>query len=920
LNICTIIARNYAAHARVLARSFGAKHPDGHCSVLVIDEIDGHLDPDGEPFELIRLDQIGLPDPERMAAFYNVLELSTAVKPWLLRHLLDRDGVDAVTYLDPDIWVEDSLVEVDRLAVEHGAVLTPHLTAPLPRDGRKPSEKDIMVSGSYNLGFIALGAEGGVAGPLLDWWSERLGDECLIDPANGLFVDQRWIDLAPGIWPDISVLRNPGYNVAYWNLPQRRLEIDGGGYLVDGEPLRFFHFSGYDPRRPDELSKYQNRIALRTDPPLSRICDEYGGELREAGFEKAIAWSYGWGETGDGVKLDELTRELYREGIESGRFSGSVFGAAEADRFAEYLGATVYDGGAPVSRYATALWESRPDLRKAYPDIESDSAPGYMDWIRRFGDETGLSTKLLLGANRADGSAAEVPPGADEPGTAAPSASTAGVNVVGYLSSERGVGEAARQVISALESRDIPTAEIDSPAEPHEIAKALRGLAAAEHPYAFNLLCVNADMLPTIAAALGGHFFEGRRSAGLWFWEVSDFPEQWHAAFKNLDEVWVASEFIAEALRPVAPIPVRTMRVPVTPVEPAGLSRAELGMPEGFTFLFVFDYRSVFSRKNPLGLVEAFRRAFEPGEGPSLAIKSIFGEQFPRQREELAAEAADRPEIHLLEENVSAAAKNAMLTSCDCYVSLHRSEGLGLTMAEAMYFGRPVIATAYSGNLDFMTDANSFMVSARATPIGPDAAPYPPDGEWADPDLDRAAELMRAAYSDPAAAARIGLRAASDIRLTHSPEAAAAWIEARIVEGRTASTIARLRMSGPSDSALSPKGEFDHLLGFGGLPPEEDDGGRLSGSAQRARTRLLKPYADHQHRINETTGRGLDEIRTELADLRATLAEAMEMDADAHGRLAGAEERLRLLAAQEARQSRRLDEVRDQEDWSRRPG
>src|SRR5262249_49655448 len=159
--------------------------------------------------------------------------------------------------------------------------------------------------------------------------------------------------------------------------------------------------------------------------------------------------------------------------------------------------------------------------------------------------------------------------------------------------------------------------------------------------------------------------------------------------------------------------------MPIVPAAPEPATRAELGMPEGFCFLFVFDYRSVFARKNPLGLVEAFKRAFEPGAGPSLAIKSICGDEFPEQREALAAAVADRPEIRLLEENVSVGMKNAMIAGCDCYVSLHRSEGLGLTMAEAMYFGRPVIATAYSGNVDFMTEENSYLVPHGMTEIGP---------------------------------------------------------------------------------------------------------------------------------------------------------------------------------------------------------
>ena len=208
VNICTIIARNYAAHARVLAKSFKQFHPDGTCSVLIVDDPSGFIDPAEEPFDVLTIDQIGLPDPERMAASYDVMELSTAVKPWLLRHLLERPEVEAAAYLDPDIRIFDSIEEIDRRAREHGVVLTPHFTAPLPRDDRKPSEEDILIAGTYNLGFIGLGG-GETVDALLDWWSERLENDCLNDPEQGRFVDQRWIDLAPGLWPGIDVLRDP---------------------------------------------------------------------------------------------------------------------------------------------------------------------------------------------------------------------------------------------------------------------------------------------------------------------------------------------------------------------------------------------------------------------------------------------------------------------------------------------------------------------------------------------------------------------------------------------------------------------------------------------------------------------------------------------------------------------------------------
>lgn len=336
MNICTIIARNYVAHARVLAESFAEFHPDGTCSVLVIDDPDGFIDPAEESFELLTIDQIGLPDAERMAAAYDVMELSTSVKPWFLRHLLERPGVDSAIYLDPDIRIFASLEEVARRAQASDVVLTPHFTTPLPRDGRKPSEEDILVAGTYNLGFIALGT-GETAHSLLDWWSERLENDCLNDPEEGHFVDQRWIDLAPGLWPGIDVLRDPEFNIAYWNLATRSLEDDGEGYRVDGRPLRFFHFSGFDPRRPAELSRHQNRVEVAAQPPLARICREYAAQLLDSGFEQAIGWPYGWEETANGVKLDRAVRRVYRDAIETGAIEGSVFSEPGAGRLVAYL-------------------------------------------------------------------------------------------------------------------------------------------------------------------------------------------------------------------------------------------------------------------------------------------------------------------------------------------------------------------------------------------------------------------------------------------------------------------------------------------------------------------------------------------------------------------------------------------------------
>ncbi len=279
---------------------------------------------------------------------------------------------------------------------------------------------------------------------------------------------------------------------------------------------------------------------------------------------------------------------------------------------------------------------------------------------------------------------------------------------------------------------------------------------------------------------------------------------------------------------------MHTIRVPITPGEPGPLSRAELGMPEGFCFCFLFDYRSVFRRKIRWA-GRGFCRAFEPGAGPSLVIKSICGDEFPAEREALAAATRDRPEIHLLKDTVSAGMKDAMIAGCDCYVSLHRSEGLGLTMAEAMYFGRPVIATAYSGNLDFMNEGNSYLVPHTMVEIGPDADPYPAEQEWAEPDLEQASALMRQVFENPEAAALRGRRAADDIRRTHSPQAAAEAIKLRIGQIKRASLIARLERPSPAHAAAgapSGRGLLEHLLNFSAPPPRRGAAG--SKPRQRA--------------------------------------------------------------------------------------
>jgi SAM-dependent methyltransferase/glycosyltransferase involved in cell wall biosynthesis len=429
-----------------------------------------------------------------------------------------------------------------------------------------------------------------------------------------------------------------------------------------------------------------------------------------------------------------------------------------------------------------------------------------------------------------------------------------GVNVVGYLRGELGVGEAARQLIAALDSQRIPVMPINRHLTDTRTDHPFACVEAPSHgPFAVNVICENALVTARCAEVMGEGFFADRYTAGLWFWEVGTLPALWDEAFAILDEVWVASDHVAAAVRARSPIPVTKIPLPVAPTPPAKLKRAALGLPQDFLFLFVFDYNSVLERKNPLGLIEAFTRAFPPGSGPALAIKAINGDKRPADRERVRAAAGAHPEVHLIEQFHSAAEKNALIAGCDCYVSLHRAEGFGLTMAEAVWFGRPVIATGYSGNLEFTTPDTAWLVDHAMRPIGPGADPYPADGEWADPDLEHAARLMRHVVEHPEEAAERAERGAQAIKARHSPAAAGAVIAARLEE------MMQLPRRPPA-----PSGELTELRRLIAAGPRPAPGlGRLRGAARDALLRGLRPLTAHRDQVDRELIAALEEIRSQ---------------------------------------------------------
>jgi glycosyltransferase involved in cell wall biosynthesis len=439
-----------------------------------------------------------------------------------------------------------------------------------------------------------------------------------------------------------------------------------------------------------------------------------------------------------------------------------------------------------------------------------------------------------------------------------------GVNLAGYLDATVGVGEAARNVAAALRAAGVAVAPLLLTSRDTVREHAVEPEPAA-HPV--TLVCVNPDGMNGAADELGPDALVGRHVIGLWWWEVAALPPRWLRAFDLVDEVWAGSRFVADVLAAVAPVPVVHVALPVPEPACSDAGRASLGLPaDAFLFGFVFDYASVAARKNPLGLVEAFARAFPPGAGADgavgLVLKTLGGERCRAEHAALLDAAAADPRIVVVDAHLAAADKNALIRALDCYVSLHRSEGFGLTIAEAMLLGTPVIATDYGGSRDLATSFNALLVDARPVAIGPGHEPYPADGEWAEPDLDHAAAQMRAARADPPAGRARARRARADVIARHAPAAAG-----RAMAQRLARVLGH-PLDGRGRSAPLDLHGVRERMATGPRPaPGGDRGAR--GAVRDAALRAMRPYTVHQRLVDEELLRALESLDERVRGLAA---------------------------------------------------
>jgi len=363
-----------------------------------------------------------------------------------------------------------------------------------------------------------------------------------------------------------------------------------------------------------------------------------------------------------------------------------------------------------------------------------------------------------------------------------------GVNVLGYLRGQFGLGVSARAYSQALmcagyavslqEARvAVPHANDD-----HSLAPRLQPNVGA---FDTTLVFVNPDYFSEAMAARGAEPGP-QRIVACWFWELPRVPDAWQEAIAAVDEIIVATAFVADAFRAVTDKPVTCIPFPLLDAEPSALSRADFGLPEGaFVFLCTFDCNSSVARKNPGAVVKAFRAAFPPErQDVVLLLKSSNGHRNPEALRDLQELALADTRILLRDDVVDVRHLQALQRECDAYVSLHRAEGLGLGMAECMRLGKPVIATAWSGNMEFMNAGNSLLVDYTLVPVQAGEYPHAEGQLWAEPDPLHAATLMRQVVDHPADVAERIARARQEIEHGMSLQRSGALLAAYL-EGTT---------------------------------------------------------------------------------------------------------------------------------------
>ena len=348
-----------------------------------------------------------------------------------------------------------------------------------------------------------------------------------------------------------------------------------------------------------------------------------------------------------------------------------------------------------------------------------------------------------------------------------------GVLLVGYPRGEFGIGSLLRLPALAFKEAEIPFGVFDfnPSSQASQNDNRLDEWLTHLPEYSVNIFCIGADQLPLLKKILGKQFFQGHYNILYGAWELSRLPEQLTGCLQGINEIWAMSSFMGQMFRRSTSLPVHDLQLPIVTYQSESICPSQLQIPKNnFVFLFMFDFDSHVARKNPEAVIEAFKLAF-PGLSSipvTLVIKSINGERHEKERNRLKNKIGCDSRILQIHEVLPHSINTALMKCCDCYVSLHRSEGFGLTMAEAMLLGKPVITTGYSGNMDFTTTATALLVDYELVPVQPGDYPFSHGEMWAEPNVQQACDYMLDLVKDSTFAKSLAQKGQELIRTSFS--------------------------------------------------------------------------------------------------------------------------------------------------------
>ncbi len=627
-------------------------------------------------------------------------------------------------------------------------------------DNKHPSEFDIMRAGVFNLGFIGLSNTESTK-KFLNWWIPHLIEEGYNDVDKGMFTDQKWIDFVPVLFDDVYIIRHPGYNIAYWNLMHRDIIIKDNRIEVENKPVYFFHFSGFNPENIEKISKHQNRFQLKDLENMRKIFELYRDLLIENGYLEIKKWKCKFQFFDNGLKISDEMRDIYRDELEKGKDFADPFSTSKSNSFLEYLCDGIDNRKPKITRLWYKIFKKRKDLQTSLPNPLNNDREAFLQWCFNSLEKEYQLDKIFLPKNIQEKREIKNYASHSEK-LKSKTFGDFGINIVGYFQGEFGVAEAARNFAKACKAANIPHALINVTTPHHRNNDRTFTEFSTNNPYSFNLLVTNADQTDFFLEKLGKQFFENKYNIGIWSWELEEFPKKWLPYLKYFDEIWTMSSYMTNNMGKVFPIPVITMTVPISLEESKTSEKIHMSNLKNYEFIFlmIFDFASISERKNPIGVIKSFNQAFTKNENVCLIIKSINGSKFPDQEEEIK-NLTKKQNIIYISDHFSKNEMSELMNSCDCYLSLHRAEGFGLNIAEAMSAKKFVITTDYGGNRDIMNVNNSFLVKYQFTKIEKDFGPYKKGNYWAEPDINHAAQLMKFVYENRKTLENITLNASS---------------------------------------------------------------------------------------------------------------------------------------------------------------